>query len=119
MKTMMARLDRLEADIRRTRSARSDPFADGVLERLTDAGLGELGDLFRCRGVDELEDMPVDAHARAMELLSAAKQRSQPAPSRRDEPGYDPMAEIREVYEASKARLVQSTNPATARAGGA
>lgn len=89
MKSMMARLDRLETDVRRTRSAHSGPFADGVLDRLTDAELHELGDLFRRHGAEYLEDMPADAQARAMELLAAAR-----------------------------ARPVQSTNPAAARAGG-
>lgn len=96
------RIARLEA---RHRTTESDPFADGVLERLTCAELGELGDLFRCHGVDELEDMPVDAQARAMELLSTARQRSDPAPwPASSAPGHDVMASIRELYEASRAR---------------
>ena len=103
--TMERRLDQLEKDIRRTRSARPDPFAAVELERLTDAELHELGDLFRCHGVDELEDMPVDAQARAMELLSTARQRSDPAPwPASSAPGHDVMASIRELYEASRAR---------------
>lgn len=105
MKNMMARVDRLEADIRRTRSVRSDPFADGVLERLTYSELGELGDLFRHNAVEEFEDLPADALARAMELLSTARQRSNPAPPRQLEPGFNVMDEINETYEASKARM--------------
>lgn len=105
MKNMMARLDRLEADIRRTRSAHSDPFADGVLDMLTDDELRELGNLFRCHGVDELEGLPTDAYARAMEILSTARQRIHPArwPAS-SAPGYDVMTSIREQYEASQAR---------------
>lgn len=96
------RIARLEA---RRPPVRPDPFADGVLEKLTDS---ELGDLFRHNGVEEFEDLPIDLRARAMELLSTARQRSHPAPPRQMEPGFDVMADIREVYEASQARLAQT-----------
>lgn len=105
------RVARLEA---RRPVSPHDPFADGVLERLTYSELAELGDLFRDNGVDEVEGLPADAHDRAMELLSIARQRSHPAPHRRDEPGYDPMADIRATYEASQARLARLAQAAGA-----
>lgn len=109
MKSLSQRLDKLESDIRRMRSAHSDPFADGVLERLTDDELRELGNLFRCHGVDGLEGLPSEALARAMELISTARQRSHPAPwPASSAPGYDVMASIREQYEASQARRCEA-----------
>ncbi|MBU1223098.1 MAG: hypothetical protein KKA22_12925 [Gammaproteobacteria bacterium] len=98
------RIARLES---RYRSAAPDPFTDGVLDRLTDAELHELSDLFRHNGAEEFKDLPADVHARAMELLSTARQRSDPAPwPASSAPGYDAMASIRELYEASQARLL-------------
>lgn len=110
MKSMKERrLDQLEANIRRMRLVRSDPFADGVLEWLTDTELLELGNLFQRHGVDEFEDLPKDAQAHRIELISTARQRSQPAPwPASNAPGYDVMASVRETYEASKARLAQT-----------
>ncbi len=94
------RIARLEA---RHRPTESDPVTMAALDLLDDAELHELGDLFRHNGVDELEDLPAASLARATELLAAARQRSDPAPwPASSAPGYDVMARIRELYEASQ-----------------
>lgn len=64
------RIARLEA---RRPPRRPDPFAGGVLDRLSDAALGELGDLFRRHGAEYLEDMPPESQARAWEIIRAVQ----------------------------------------------
>lgn len=120
MKNMMARLDKLESDIRRTRSARLDPLTNHVLERMTMPELVELEGLLRDAGDPYIvSDLPDEPRTRAMELIDAASQRTQPAPwPASSAPGYDVMASIHESYEASQARAVQSANPAMASVSG-
>lgn len=76
MRNLTVRLDKLEADIRRTRSAHSDPVTMAALDLLDDDELNEVGGLFRTHGVEWTADLPQDAQARVLALLAGAKARA-------------------------------------------
>lgn len=82
------------------------------------AELDEMASLLRVHGDVDVDDLPDEPRARAMALIDAASLRTQPAPPARMEPGYDVMAAIRRLYDAARARAVQSANPATAGVAG-
>lgn len=73
---MERRLDKLESDIRRVRSAHSDPITMAALDLLTDDELAEMRNLFNPHESQYWDEMPVDVQNRAMAILDSARARA-------------------------------------------